>query len=179
MKWFLSFLMATSCWGMAFSQEIRMFLDAPSIYFHSPNLEAITNNAGMGIDFGFGVGTHYLMTRLSGGTAVTADFESDEIEKSFLWLPYVRLEAGAGLWRTNGNKCAHHDSNAFTVLPKASLMYAFEPGEMQFTVGAELGYFRIRDYFRNMELFLDGGYNLDTKTMFGTFGFRNFLNLRA
>lgn len=161
------------------AQQLRMFLDVPSVYLHSPQLDAIQNNAGLGMDVGFGLGTHYLMSRLSAGTMVTADFQSDEIEKSVLWLPFVRLEAGAGLWRSNGNKCSRHDSNAFTALAKGGMQYAFQAQEMQFTVGAELGYFRIRDYFRNVELFLDGGYNVTADALYGSFGMRYFLNLRA
>jgi len=173
----LALILGSLVWAGA--QELRMFLDIPSIYLHSPNVEELTTRSGLGLDAGFGLGTHNIMTKFSGGTTVTADFESNEIEKTVNWQPFLRLEAGAGLWRSNGNKCARHDSNAFTALPKAAVIYAFQPNEVQFAVGAELGYFRIRDYFRNMELFLDGGYNLTTSSPYASFGFRQFLNLRS
>ena len=66
------------------AQELRLFLDVPSIYAHSPQLDAITTNSGLGMDVGFGMGTHNLMTKFSGGTTVTANFESDEIEETVL-----------------------------------------------------------------------------------------------
>jgi len=162
-----------------FSQRPRMFLDVPAIYAYSANLEAFEANSGLAMDIGFGLGSHNLMTRLSGGTAVTADFQSDEIEKTVNWLPFVKLEAGAGLWRSNGNKCSRHHSNAFTAIAKGATLYAFDAQEVQFTVGAELGYFRIRDYKRNMEIFMDGGYNVTSSSPFAAFGLRYFLNLRA
>lgn len=168
--------------GLFFSgqaQDARVFLDVPALYLHSSNVEKIQNNGGLGMDVGIGVGTHYLMTKLSAGSTVTADFQSDAIEETVLFQPFVRIEAGAGLWRSNGNQCAKHDSNAFTVMPKAAVLYAFEPQEVQFAVGAELGYFRIRDYFRNSELFVDGGYNITASSFYANFGFRFFLNLRA
>jgi hypothetical protein len=64
-------------------------------------------------------------------------------------------------------------------LAKGGVQYAFEAQEVQFTVGAELGYFRIRDYFRNTELFFDGGWNVTADSPYGSFGMRFFLNLRA
>ncbi|MBP6183932.1 MAG: hypothetical protein KA479_03265 [Saprospiraceae bacterium] len=161
------------------AQELRLFLDVPSIYAHSPQLDAITTNSGLGMDVGFGMGTHNLMTKFSGGTTVTANFESDEIEETVLWGPFLRLEAGAGLWRTNGNQCSQHHSNAFSAIGKGAIVYAFEPKEIQYTVGAEFSYFRIRDYFKNMEIFLDAGYNVTTSLPYANFGFRNFLNLRT
>lgn len=178
-KWLFALALTMITWTMTLAQDLRMFLDIPSIYLHTPNVEELTTRSGLGLDAGFGLGTHNIMTKFSGGTTVTADFQSDEIEKTVEWSPFLRLEAGAGLWRTNGNKCARHDTNAFTALPKAAVIYAFQPGEIQFAVGAELGYFRIRDYFRNMELFLDGGWNLTTSTPYASFGFRQFLNLRS
>lgn len=158
---------------------VRLFLDVPGIYAHSPKLDAIVNNAGLGLDAGFGVGTHYVMSRFSGGTTVTADFEAEAIEKTVVWNPFLRLEAGAGLWRSNGNQCSEHHANAYTALGKAGVQYAFQPKEIQYTVGVELSYFYIRDYFKNLEIFLDGGLNMTTNQLYASFGFRNFLNMRA
>lgn len=165
--------------GFAQAQGPRMFLDVPAFYVHSAKIDSIANFSGIGMDIGFGLGTHHIMSKLSAGTTLIADFQSDEIEKTIAWGPFIRLEAGAGLWRSNGNKCSKHNASAFTVLPKAAVLYAFEPGEMQFTAGLELGFFSIRDYKRNTELFLDAGYNLTTENIYGNFGLRYFLNLRS
>ncbi len=163
------------------AQEARLFLDIPGIYLHTSNISELTQNAGLGADAGFGIGTHHLMGRFQGGTTVTADFDSDAIEKTIDFQPFVRLEAGAGLWRTNGNQCAKHNTNAFTAMAKGGIQYLFslDKDNLQYTVGIELSYFRIRDYKSNMELFLDGGLNTTSENIYLNFGFRHFLNLRA
>lgn len=161
------------------AQEMRMFLDIPSFYAHSYKVNDIQSNSGLGMDAGFGIGTHNFMAKLSGGTTVTADFVADAIEETVSYNPFVRLEAGAGMWRSNGNKCAKHNSNAFSTMAKGGMMYAFQAEEMQFTVGAELSYFRIRDFRRNTELFVDGGLNLTTEQIYANLGLRFFLNLRS
>lgn len=163
------------------AQQSRLFVDIPGIYLHTSNISELTQNAGLGADAGFGIGTHNFMGRFQGGSTVTADFDSDEIEETVNFQPYVRLEVGAGLWRTNGKKCAAHNANAFTAMAKGGAQYMFSADEdnLQYTLGAELGYFRIRDYKNNMEIFLDGGLNLTTENLYINFGFRHFLNLRA
>jgi hypothetical protein len=42
-----------------------------------------------------------------------------------------------------------------------------------------LGYFFIRDVFKNTEVFLDGNYFVNSKIIGVNFGFKMFLNLRA
>ncbi|MCF8237945.1 MAG: hypothetical protein K9I85_07290 [Saprospiraceae bacterium] len=163
------------------AQQARLFLDIPGIYLHTSNISELTQNAGLGADAGFGIGTHNFMGRFQGGTTVTADFDSEAIEETIDFQPFVRLEVGAGLWRTNGNKCAAHNSNAFTAMAKGGMQYLFSLDEdnLQYTVGIELSYFRIRDYKNNMELFLEGGLNTTTEKLYANFGFRHFINLRA
>lgn len=163
------------------AQEARLFLDIPGIYLHTSNISELTQHAGLGADAGFGIGTHHFMGRFQGGTTVTADFDSEAIEETIDFQPFVRLEAGAGLWRTNGNKCAAHNSNAFSAMAKGGAQYMFSADEdnLQYTLGVELGYFRIRDFKNNMEIFLDGGLNLTTENLYVNFGFRHFINLRA
>ena len=178
---FITLLLTLITFSNIQAQEARLFLDIPSIYLHSSDLEAIANHAGAGADLGFGIGTHHLMGRIQGGTTMTADFESDAIDETIDFQPFARLEAGAGLWRTNGKRCSVHNSNAFTAMAKGGLQYLFsaEEDNVQYTLGIELSYFRIRDYKNNMELFLDGGLNMTTEKLYANFGFRHFLNLRA
>ena len=111
---------------------------------------------------------------------MTADFESDAIENPS--ISTLRTSGGrCGLWRTNGKRCSVHNSNAFTAMAKGGLQYLFSADEdnVQYTLGIELSYFRIRDYKNNMEVFLDGGLNMTTENLYANFGFRHFLNLRA
>ena len=47
---FITLLLILVTYTAVQAQEARLFLDLPSIYLHSPNLEAISNNAGAGAD---------------------------------------------------------------------------------------------------------------------------------
>jgi hypothetical protein len=165
----------------------RLFLDVPVIYFAAPDVEHIGNNLGAGAEVAMNVGTHWSTARLGGGAMFTLDPQADEVK--VLSTPYGLLEVGAGIYRSNGNKCAKTHSNAFTAMAKAGLFYNFntqesEPGGekpdgLDYTVGAEFGYFFIRDVFKNFEVFLDGRYHTKAEVIAGNFGFKMFLNLRA
>lgn len=164
----------------------RLFLDVPVIYFAAPDVENIGNNLGAGAEVAMNVGTHWSVARLGGGAMFTLDPKADDIGKSFLTSPYAILEAGAGMYRSNGNKCAKTHANAFTVIAKGGLFYNFakekegvEVERLDYTVGAEFGYFFIADVFRNFEIFLDGRYHTKSEAISGRFGFKMFLNLRA
>lgn len=50
---------------------------------------------------------------------------------------------------------------------------------MDYTVGAELGYFYIRDVFKNYEVLLTTDYYTRAKVLGVTAGFKLFLNLRG
>ena len=54
-----------------------------------------------------------------------------------------------------------------------------KPDGLDYTVGAEFGYFFIRDVFKNFEVFLDGRYHTKAEVVSANFGFKMFLNLRA
>lgn len=164
----------------------RLFLDIPNIYFNAPDVEKIGNRFGPGIETAFNVGTHWSVARLGGGLTYTLDPKAEDVGESTLLTPYALLEAGAGMYRSNGNKCAKTKQNAFTVLAKGGLFYNFrkeETGEtldrLDYTVGAEFGYFFIRDVFKNYEIFLSGNYFTKAKVVGANFGFKMFLNLRA
>lgn len=170
----------------------RLFLDVPSIYLTAPDVEHAGNKLGLGAGFAMNVGTHWSVARLGIGASVTADPKSDDFEKSINTTPYALIEAGAGKYRSNGDRCAKTKRAAFTAMGKAGVRYYFdtrksEPGVelddtgygIDYTVGAELGYFYIRDVFKNMEVVLDANYHTQAKVISVAFGFKLFLNLKA
>jgi hypothetical protein len=162
----------------------RHFFDVPSIYVYSPDVKNLTSVFGAGADVGYVFGTHNLMIGVRGGS--TAQFVNDKISSKLTgptWLPYARIDAGAGLFRSNGNHCSITQQNAYTAIAKFSLIYNFSSSipsdsKLQPRIGVELTYFRIRDMFKNSEIFLDPGYNLKSKTIDFNFGMRYFLNMK-
>ncbi|MCB0524997.1 MAG: hypothetical protein R3A50_03400 [Saprospiraceae bacterium] len=176
--------------GLKAQDNTRLFLDVPSIYITSPNVENIGHQLGLGGGFAMNVGTHWSVARLGIGAHVTADPQSDDFESSILTTPYALFEAGAGKYRSNGDRCAQTKRAAFTALGKAGILYNFDtrkvkPAEddanfgIDYTVGVELGYFYIRDVFKNMEVVLDSRYHINAKVVSVNFGFKLFLNLKA
>ena len=167
----------------------RLFLDVPSFYAHTPDVQNVGHRLGAGLEVAMNVGAHWGVARLGGGTTFTFDPQSDEFSATTLWRPYALLEAGAGMYRSNGNQCAKNHASAFTALGKVGLRYEFNekavpstdetPSQFDFTVGVELGYFFIRDVFRNMEIVASANYLTQNKTIAANFGFKFFLNLRA
>lgn len=167
----------------------RLFLDVPVIYFTSPDVEKIGNRLGAGLETTMNVATHWSTARIGGGASFTVDPKADDVGDSFLTTPYGVLEVGVGMYRTNGNKCSKTHANAFTALAKGGLLYTFDTRNLtaagdnttglDYTVGAEFGYFFIRDVFKNYEVFLDGRYHTKAQVVSARFGFKMFLNLRA
>lgn len=184
------------CSVMAFSThgQIRSMIDAPSVYLTSRDVENALSKEGLGLDFGYGIGTHFFMAKISAGVNATADFNSDKeeikIEKTILANPFAKFEVGLGKWRSNGQQCAKTNQNAFSLLAKGGLIYNFGKKEadlenglkedikpnFDYFVGAELGMFFIKDMHKNSEYFLNGGYMLKSKTIFAELGIRTFFN---
>jgi hypothetical protein len=157
----------------------RLFLDVPILYVTAPDVEHIGNRMGAGAEAALNVGTHYAVARLGGGATFTVDPKADDLGDSFITRPYALFEAGAGLYRSNGNRCANTHQSAFTALAKAGLRYDFKAEQMDYALGADLGYFFIADEFRNIEAFLRGAYLTKAETISADFGLKMFLNLRA
>lgn len=185
----LSFLL-TACVLQAQYTGPRLFLDVPSFYFHTPDVENTGHRLGAGLDVAMNVGTHWSVARLGLGTTFTFDPGAEDFDKTTLWGPATYLEAGAGLYRTNGNQCAKSKQSAFTAMGKVGIRYDFnekavkradgaEPQQLDFTLGVELGYFYIRDVFRNMDFVISGNYHTRSKAISANVGFKFFLNLRA
>ena len=102
------------CSLMAFSThaQLRSMIDAPSVYLTSRDIENALSQEGLGLDFGYAIGTHFFMTKISAGVNATADFDAEKIDKTIFINPFGRLEVGLGKWRSNGQKCAKTNSNA-------------------------------------------------------------------
>ena len=165
----------------------RLFWDIPSLYATSPNVSAIGERFGVGAETAFNLAAHWGTTRLGGGATFTLD--PDDVENTFRAIPYFLLEGGAGLYRTNGNKCASTKSHAFTAMGVIGLRYEIDTRDLvpaseidayglSWGVGAEFGYFFIRDVFRNTELVLRGMYYPEPQQLSVNFGFKFFLNVR-
>jgi hypothetical protein len=193
MKQILSFIFL-SCLAMtarAQNSGPRLFLDLPSIYYTVPNLELAGDRMGVGAEAAFNLATHWSTVRAGGGAVFSVDPNATDVGESFLTTPYGILEAGGGLYRTNGNQCARTKANAFTAMALVGLRYDLDtrnlkpaneensPYGTNFCVGAEFGYFFIRDVFRNFEIVLRGNYFPETEIISANFGFKMFLNLKA
>lgn len=157
----------------------RLFLDIPSMYITTPDVSKIGNRAGAGVDVAMNVGSHWSVARAGGGATFTLDPKAEDVGNSFSTNPFIFLEAGAGPYRTNGNQCAKSRQNAFTAIGKAGIRYDFQAKEVDYTLGAELGYFFIRDVFRNTEVVASANYLTQAQVVAVNFGFKFFLNLRA
>jgi len=167
----------------------RLFLDIPVIHLAAPNVELVGNRIGIGAGTAMNFATHWSTARIGGGAVFSMDPQSKNVEETFVTTPYALAEVGAGKYRTNGNQCSKTKSKAFTAMAKAGVRYAFisdplepdgvAPDKFDVTVGAELGYFFIRDVFRNTEVFLDANYHVNSKIISANFGFKMFLNLRS
>ncbi len=166
----------------------RLFLDVPSFYLHAPDVENFGDVVGLGIDAAMNVGTHWSVARLGGGSTFTIAPQAEEVSESFDIDPYLLLEAGVGIYRSNGDKCAATKRNAFTAMAKGGLRYTFNDSlvsagevvdDFDYTLGAEFGYFFIADVFRNTEFVISTDYYTKAKTFDVNVGFKFFLNLRA
>ena len=167
----------------------RLFLDIPTISFAVPDVTNPSNRMGFDLGTAFNVGTHWSVARIGGGGRFSLSPDAEKVAESFQINPYLLAEVGAGIYRSNGNKCSRTQQNAFTVMAKAGVNYSFytkdekkivdETGVIDYTVGAEFGYFFIRDIFKNYELFLSANYHTKAEVLSGNIGFKLFLNLKA
>jgi hypothetical protein len=167
----------------------RLFLDIPSISFAVPDVTKPSARMGMDLGTALNVGTHWSVVRVGGGGRFSLSPEAADLAESFQINPYLLAEVGAGIYRSNGNKCSRTQQNAFTILAKAGVNYSFytkdekkildETGVIDYTVGAEFGYFFIRDVFKNYEIFLSANYHTKAEVLSGNIGMKLFLNLRA
>ncbi len=176
-------------YAQQYSTGPRLFLDIPVVHLAAPDVTLVANRIGVGVGTAMNVATHWSTARFGGGAVFSMDPQAKDVQETFVTTPYVMLEAGAGKFRTNGNRCAKTKSKAFTAMAKAGVRYAFiseplepegvAPDKFDITAGAEFGYFFIRDVFKNTEVFLDANYHVNAKIISANFGFKMFLNLKA
>ena len=184
-------LLALACSAALFAQHSfpRLFVDIPVIAIGTPNVEKAGNLMGASAETAFNFAAHWFVTRVGGGAGISLDPKSKELKETVVTTPYALFEAGLGKYRSNGNNCAITHANAFTAMAKAGIRYNFKTDiydtptakadPMDFTVGAEFGYFFLRDVFKNYEFFLDGNYHVRAEVISARLGFKLFLNLRA
>lgn len=184
----LSFSLLAAASSFAQTALPRLFLDIPSFLVTSPDVENIDRLVGLDLGTAMNFGTHWGTARIGGGALLSVDVSSEKIGSTFLTTPYGMLEVGAGKYRSNGDQCAKTKSNAFTAMAKAGLRYNIDTRKekptddgygLDYTVGAEFGYFYIRDVFRNNEFVIQGNYHTKSKVISASIGFKMFLNLRA
>ena len=167
----------------------RLFLDIPNMSFSVPDVTDPAQRMGFDLGTAFNVGTHWSVARVGGGASFSLSPDAEDVAESFQINPFLLVEAGAGIYRSNGNKCARTQQNAFTAMAKAGVLYTFyskdekaltnETGAIDYTIGGEFGYFFIRDVFKNYELFLSPNYHIKSKVLSANLGFKLFLHLRA
>ncbi len=187
------FFPLTICLFASFSAQSqygpRLFLDGPAVYFVAPDVPEISNLLGLGTDLTMNIANHNGVIRFGGGSTFTVDPQNNDLLKTLLTTPYVKAEIGAGRYRSNGNKCAKTHRPAFTMMAKGGLRYDFftpknrpdgtKSGQFDYSIGAEFGYFYIRDIIKNTELFASGNYFIKSQHVAVEFGFRTFFNLRG
>jgi hypothetical protein len=168
----------------------RLFWDVPGFYVTAPEVANISNQIGLSAETAFNVATHWATARAGFGTAFSLDPQSDQVDETFLTTPYFLVEGGLGLYRTNSNQCAASHRSAFTAMGIIGFRYNMDlrdskPAEEtesvfgpQFVLGAEFGYFFIRDVFRNTEFVLRGTYYPGAQVLSAQLGFKFFLNAR-
>ncbi len=154
-----------------------------------PDVTKPTQRMGFDLGTAFNVGTHWSVARVGGGARFSLSPDAEDVAESFQINPFFLFEVGAGIYRSNGNKCARTDQNAFTAMAKAGVVYTLyskdekellnESGAIDYTIGGEFGYFFIRDIFKNYELYLSPNYYVKSKVLGASLGFKLFLNLRA
>ena len=167
----------------------RYFWDIPSFYLTAPDLVNAGERAGIGLETTFNVAAHWGTSRIGGGAMLTVNPTSEKIAESLVVTPYFLFEAGAGMYRTNGNHCAATHRGAFTAMPVLGIRYDINTQELtteaeqefygfNFLIGAELGYFFIRDILRNTEVVLRANYYPGNGNIALNVGFKFFLNMR-
>jgi hypothetical protein len=75
--------------------------------------------------FAFNAGTHWSVARVGVGVQATADPKGD-LQETLATTPFALSEAGGGMYRSNGDRCAKTKRAAFTVLGKGGLRYYFD-----------------------------------------------------
>jgi hypothetical protein len=187
----LTFCVFLCAFGKSLAQSAipRLFLDAPHIYMFLPNVKSNQSfdRAGLGLDVAMNVATYNAMARAGGSFATSAAPKADDLGSSVLMHYGGFVEAGAGLFRTNGNQCAKNNRGAYTAMAVGGVRYRalskelVELGEngIDYTLGVELGRFYIKDIIRNTEFVLRSDYHFKQELISINIGFKVFWNLKG
>ncbi len=160
------------------AQGGRFFIDIPAFYIQAADFSKINQAFGLGTQLGASFGGHHYKIGLAGGVDANASLAgTGKFSEKIGFNPYAQFELGAGLFRTNGQKCAVHNHNAYTAMPVGIVRYDFSTKKMAVLAGAQLSYFNIRDMVKNTELFLNLNYDITNKAAGGALGMRVFFNL--
>lgn len=170
----------------------RLFLDAPHLYLTLPNVNKTESfdRAGAGVAVAMNVATYHATARVGGSFAASGQPKADDFGNSVLMQYGGFLEGGLGLYRTNGNRCAKHKHGAYTAMAVGGVRYdgfstpLVSAGELaytglDYTLGAELGYFYIRDIIKNSEVVLRSNYHIKKEVISVELGFKIFWNLKG
>ena len=186
----LTLFLLTTCFSVhAQYSGPRLFWDIPGIYLTAPDIAELNSQAGLGAETAFNVAAFWGTSRIGFGSTLTINPSSDDIPNTLVATPYFLLEGGAGIYRNNGNRCMQSNQNAFTAMAVLGLRYDYntrplvsaleiEDYGLNYLVGAELGYFFIRNMFRNTEVVLRGSYFPKRNEIAVNLGFKVFLNIR-
>ena len=175
-----------------YSQNFRSFLDIPSFYAVTNDLENASNDVGLGFDFAYGIGTHNTVAKLTAGIQATTNLDAPEILAATYYNPFAQAEVGVGLWRTNSNQCGSKQQRAYTAIAKGGIQYRFtdknpdptngvlgRASGSYFFAGVELATFMYLDYRKNGEFFIDTGFFFKPENIYLKIGLRTFINTRA
>lgn len=185
----LVLLLATTFCASAQYSGPRLFWDIPDFYAYTPDASALSDRVGIGAGTAFNVATYWGTARAGGGSTFTLEPNAEDVGDSFFATPYLFIEGGLGIYRSNGNRCAKSHQGAFTAMALAGLRQDFDTRSLSpadeadrygfnWVLGAELGYFFIRDVFQNTEFVLRGTYYPTPQVLALQFGFKHFLNVR-
>lgn len=170
----------------------RSFFDMLTMYAADNNMADPGEMLGAGINVGYSMGTHNMMLRGLVGFETTTNVKVSDVSDNLYYNPFGAIEGGAGIWRSNGNRCGAKKQYAFTALAKVGLRYnaGSREGNIERNVppiesgvdyygAVELGYFFLDSYFKNSELYIEGGYFMQSEQLYARLGFRTFLNTKA
>ncbi len=170
----------------------RLFLDAPHLYLALPRVNKTEklDHTAAGVSLAMNVATYYYTARIGGSLAASGQPNSNDFGNSLLMHIGGFFESGLGLYRTNGSRCAMHRRGAYTAMLVGgfrydglltSLVRASEITQTgpDYTLGAEFGYFYIRDIIRNTEIVLRSNYHFRKEVVSFELGLKVFWNLKG
>lgn len=182
-------------WITSTHAQTRIFLDIPQVSYFNANVGNMGERMGLDVGIDLNFASHFMVARVGTGSSITIGTQRKEIEKSLFSSIYGKMETGIGLYRTNGKRCSLGHSSAFTALAMSGVRFShltqdanpekrregttYGLNGFDFYAGIELGYFFIRDMYKNYDFFLRGDYLMSKDAFTANAGVKLFLNLKA